>query len=554
MGRRRGPLKRDRSLPTEVIVDPSACLSADYEVLRERAKLVATPEECEEYLAEVGRALESVASPVGRARLLMCRAHVLANQWRMAEVCEDARAAMALFEGADEPELALDAASWAAVYAICVGQLSLASELATKIILALGSVTDDRLRMEITNQLGVFCYECLDFDRAVEQFEASLEAAERTGDRDNVHRPLFNIAETLLLAYRQRRTAHVETGTELLEHAELTVRRLLAEGSAEMVRRFGSYRLLAEVLCELGRVEEALRVLDEPRHETDAITPVAQRASLALVEARCLRLAGRAGEALASATRAVHFAEVSCDDHELMLVFEELAACEEAAGDLKSALEHAREVKARMWAIHQRQTKQLVREVWERAELERDRSDLQAQAAEATRSAEEDDLTALGNRRLLERFLREGSVRQADVAFILVDVDCFKEINDTLGHQVGDAVLRQLGQLFLGQVRAGQVAVRYGGDEFVLALPGADLLVAYGFAERLRLAVLGHDWHTVAPSLQVTVSLGVACGPAAAWQAVIAAADAPLYAAKQRGRNTVVTTSTGYLHSLVEAH
>ena len=146
----------------------------------------------------------------------------------------------------------------------------------------------------------------------------------------------------------------------------------------------------------------------------------------------------------------------------------------------------------------------------------------------------------------------EPSVRQADVAFVLVDVDYFKDINDTLGHHVGDAVLRQLGQLFLGEVRAGQVVVRYGGDEFLLVLPGAALAAAHGFAERLRIAVLGHDWEALASGLRVTVSLGVACGPASDWQAVIAAADAPLYAAKQRGRNTVVTTSTGYPRHLLK--
>ena len=248
---------------------------------------------------------------------------------------------------------------------------------------------------------------------------------------------------------------------------------------------------------------------------------------------------------MARAKCAVQFAEVSGDDHELMLAFEELAACEEAAGDLASALAHAKEVKARMWAIHQRQSRQLVHAVRERVEFVRDRSKLQARAAEASRSAEEDDLTGLGNRRLLERFLGESSVRETEVGFMMVDVDCFKDINDTLGHQVGDAVLRQLGQLFSSQVRTGQVAVRYGGDEFVLALPGVDLAAAHGFAERLRLRVLDHCWEAIAPGLQVTVSVGVAFGPAVDWPAVMAGADSSLYAAKLRGRNTVV--AAGYL-------
>ena len=119
----------------------------------------------------------------------------------------------------------------------------------------------------------------------------------------------------------------------------------------------------------------------------------------------------------------------------------------------------------------------------------RERSNLQTEAAKATRSAEEDILTGIGNRRLLERFLCEEAVRQTEVACIIADIDSFKEINDTFGHDVGDAVLRQVGQLFLSKARSGQLAIRYGGDEFVVALSGVDLAGAYGFAERLRLAV-----------------------------------------------------------------
>jgi diguanylate cyclase (GGDEF)-like protein len=175
-------------------------------------------------------------------------------------------------------------------------------------------------------------------------------------------------------------------------------------------------------------------------------------------------------------------------------------------------------------------------------DLERDRSNLQTQAAEATRSAEEDALTGLGNRRLLERFLAEEEVRHSEVACIIADVDSFKEINDAFGHDVGDAVLRQIGQLLSRRTRSGQLAIRYGGDEFVVALPGVNMAGASGFAERIRLAVSELDWTAVAPGLHVTVSLGVACDPARDWQATVSAADGLLLAAKRRGRNAVVTT------------
>ena len=528
-------------------MNESVRADVDYEALLERARLAATPEACEACLVEIARAFESATTPADQAQLLMCRARVRSNQWLTREVCEDAVAAMTLFEMAGYDELAIAAASLGAAHASRLGDVSLASDLATKSVLGLDSVNDDYLRWEITNRLGIFCYSLFDYDRAVELFEVSSAAAERLGDGEKVCRQLQNIADALLLGSREQRMSHLGAGTDKLERAEAIVRRLRLEGTPELNRRFGSHRLLAEVLCDLDRVEEALQVLDEFRSEANAILQAAQRAAAALVEARCLRLAGRVEEALAAADRGMRIGESSYDEHELILALEELAACKEAAGDFQSALADTQEVNRHIRAMHHRQTRQLVQHVWSRADLERDHSNLQTQAAQATRSAEEDVLTGMGNRRLLERFLCEEAVRQTEVACIIADIDSFKEINDTFGHDFGDAVLRQVAGLFASKARSGQLAIRYGGDEFVVALPGVNLASAYGFAERLRLAVSGLDWTTLAPGLHVTMSFGVACGPAEGWHAALTAADGRLLDAKRRGRNAVVTASIGAL-------
>jgi diguanylate cyclase (GGDEF)-like protein len=243
----------------------------------------------------------------------------------------------------------------------------------------------------------------------------------------------------------------------------------------------------------------------------------------------------------------VRIVEASGDEHDLMLALEELAACEEATGDLQGALEDTRKVRRHMWAIHRGQTRQLVQQVWEYVDVERDRKKLQTQASEATRSAEEDPLTGLGNRRQLERFLLEESERQTEVACIIADIDFFKDVNDMFGHDVGDAVLRQVGEIFSSKLRAGQKAIRYGGDEFVVVMSGVDLAGACGFAERIRLTVSDFAWTAIAPALRLTISVGVACGPARDWQAAIKSADARLLAAKRAGRNTVVTAPVGLL-------
>ena len=513
----------------------------DYGALFDRASRAATVAECDDCVLEIDRALTTVAVPADRGRLLMCRARVRSNEWRTAEVCADARAAMGLFDMAGEPELALDAASWAAAHASRLGELALAAELATRCIQALDSVSDERVRMEIFNRLGIFCISFLDYRRAIEQFELSLAAAERIGDEEKACRQLHNIADGLLLACRHTRQFQGQVDSESLSRAEFVVAELHARATEDFVRRSGCDRLRAEVLCELGAVREALDLLDSTQDRASVAAPAAQRAALAWIRARCLRLAGQPEEAVTAAREAVQIAQRSHDSHELMLALEELAASQEAAGDLAGAIMSVRKVYERMWTIHQGQTQQLVREVWARADLMRERRRLESQAAEASHQAELDALTGIGNRRLLARFIQEATDRQAEIAIIIVDLDRFKEINDSLGHDLGDRVLRHVAQILEAEARGGQVAIRYGGDEFLLALPGISRSRSAAIAERVRAAIATQNWDTLKPGLAITATLGVATGPASRSDVVLSAADAALYAAKQSGRNAVGT-------------
>ena len=147
--------------------------------------------------------------------------------------------------------------------------------------------------------------------------------------------------------------------------------------------------------------------------------------------------------------------------------------------------------------------------------------------------------TRIGNRRLLERVLGNVTGEQEQIALLMADIDHFKEINDTFGHEVGDHVLRALGHILATDARSGQVVVRYGGEEFVFALPSVELEAARDFAERIRLKVSSYPWEGLETLLEVTISIGVACGPPGGWQSVLAAADRALYLAKKRGRNRV---------------
>ncbi len=157
-----------------------------------------------------------------------------------------------------------------------------------------------------------------------------------------------------------------------------------------------------------------------------------------------------------------------------------------------------------------------------------------------------DALTGLFNRRYLEETLgreeRRAIRANLPIGIIMFDVDHFKRLNDAHGHDAGDAVLRALGSLLQTHVREGDIACRYGGEEFVIALPGASLAITRERANELRKLTEKFTAFIPGRSMEkVTISLGAAAYPehGATWQEVIQAADKALYRAKQGGRNRV---------------
>lgn len=159
-----------------------------------------------------------------------------------------------------------------------------------------------------------------------------------------------------------------------------------------------------------------------------------------------------------------------------------------------------------------------------------------------------DPLTGLYNRRFLEEYLVHERVRATrknrPLSVIMLDVDHFKRVNDTFGHDAGDAVLRRLGLVLQGHVRGSDIACRIGGEEFALLLPEASLTIAYQRAERIldtvRHMQIKHRGQVLGA---ITVSLGVAAFPkhGETPEALIRAADQALYQAKQGGRNKLAS-------------
>ena len=161
--------------------------------------------------------------------------------------------------------------------------------------------------------------------------------------------------------------------------------------------------------------------------------------------------------------------------------------------------------------------------------------------------ASTDALTGCLNRRALheklERELDRARRYNLVLTILMIDLDRFKEINDSHGHLAGDAVLRQLGDILRHEARSVDIVARYGGEEFVIVLPDTAMEGGMIFADRVRARVADHLFNSSAGSLRVTVSVGVAMFPDQGLEtadAVISQADAALYRAKAGGRNRVM--------------
>jgi two-component system, cell cycle response regulator len=159
-----------------------------------------------------------------------------------------------------------------------------------------------------------------------------------------------------------------------------------------------------------------------------------------------------------------------------------------------------------------------------------------------------DALTGLHNRRYMESHLstlvEQSAAREKPLTVLVLDIDYFKSVNDTHGHQAGDDVLREFAQRLRKSIRGIDLACRYGGEEFVVVMPETDMAVATMVAERLRRRIASEPFPIEEgnASVEITISVGLAARASASDTAasVLKRADQALYRAKRDGRNRVV--------------
>ena len=161
-------------------------------------------------------------------------------------------------------------------------------------------------------------------------------------------------------------------------------------------------------------------------------------------------------------------------------------------------------------------------------------------------SALRDGLTKAFNKKYftdrLESELTFALRHESPLALVMFDIDHFKKVNDTHGHQAGDLVLSEISTLLTGALRAEDVFARYGGEEFAVICRGTDLSQAQIVGERMRKAVEGHRFDFEGTHIPVTISVGIAGLPDPAVKDaadLVSRADKALYQSKHGGRNRV---------------
>ncbi|WP_412538144.1 GGDEF domain-containing protein [Longispora sp. K20-0274] len=243
----------------------------------------------------------------------------------------------------------------------------------------------------------------------------------------------------------------------------------------------------------------------------------------------CLAIAdGRTGEALARLAAPELAGQVTESETQRLR-----ALAYRAAGDLAAAMEAERAAVRASAPLSRRLRALCVDGVTARL----DQDDLRRNLTRYSDEARTDALTGLPNRRHLERFVADLTAHGSSGTVGVADLDGFKTVNTVHGHLSGDAVLQQVAALLTRALRTADFCARYGGDEFVVVLPGTGLAEAGDVAGRLAAAVSGFDWATLVPGTPVSLTVGLAeLSPGATLAEVFGRADLAMLRSKPAPR------------------
>ncbi|GEM46901.1 diguanylate cyclase domain-containing protein [Deinococcus cellulosilyticus] len=364
-----------------------------------------------------------------------------------------------------------------------------------------------------------------------------------------------NVLEAHLDLYEQEpHPCHLESAEVALE----SFRRVMQQNPSERLKRFELYLLTKLTLArkDLEAAEKYIQDLLERLGEKSQDTLYGD-AHLDLVVVRGLQ--GRWSEALHHLSLSRQNFEQARARYGVMLTLRQEADLLEKKGDFQAALtafkryhqafesqerQRARE-KSQMLGI-KLQVEEIHHELLQLRTLSRQLEEQNAALHQKTHTlAQEaliDTLTGLPNRRAFNdrfaRMIRDMQQQPGPLGVVVLDIDHFKQVNDRYSHETGDRVLTVVGGLLEQHCRGQDFVARWGGEEFVVLLPGLDERTCHQVCERLRRTIEDHDWAPYTPGKSVTVSVGFAVGHSDL-ETLFREADHQLYTAKHAGRNTV---------------
>jgi diguanylate cyclase (GGDEF)-like protein len=378
---------------------------------------------------------------------------------------------------------------------------------------------------------------------ALELFEQALELRREVGDNEGVGFDLNNAAFAHIQRALQLRNAGDRDGCQV--EAEDALK--LLDRSLGIARQSGYKRLEAFCVQTMGEAYQAMSQPEVALGLADEFLALARASNDRWIEAYGLACIGELRHELGHHVEAIEYLDDALGRFEILRSRDQIARVlrvmsqtYESMGQLVPALASLRKAGQIEQHLRSEETENRARALAARRRLDQ----LRLESERYRKLALEDSLTGLANRRQLDErlatLIRDAKKSGTVVTVALADVDHFNGINDRFSHAVGDEVLKCVGEILRGFCRLGDLAGRYGAEEFVLVFRALDLRAAAELCERVRRSVESWDWKSIHPQLRVTLSIGLATsGSFEDPQALLDTADHWLYEAKHHGRNQV---------------
>jgi diguanylate cyclase (GGDEF)-like protein len=500
---------------------------------------------------------QAMAETMRAADVLMAKSGTLRLLGRDVEAVRDLKQCRAIYEQAGERTQEMRAAMNLSILYKQAGDVAASQELLYECLSYFEQKNQTGDTAKVLLNIATNYNVLLQMDEAIRFARLGIPLFEAAGDLHNLSQALCVLGTSYL------KKGDYETALEQFQTA-------LRIAEQVGIRWVNAIILddISTALMRLKRFEEAREAIEQCLCLNDEDANRLVYAGNLAQMGRLYAHAGYAGRDIPKALAYLHEARRIAEDNNTIFlqaeIYNTLTELHENEGDHKQALESFRAFHAAEKRLFNEESDKRIQRL-EAEKAQKDAEIAHLRMVELTQALEEaerlraladerartDALTGVLNRRALNEYLEEEFERSLrydrPFAVALADVDHFKQINDTLGHGVGDAVLRHLAQLLITNCRTGDRVARYGGEEFALLLPETDAEMATVLCERLRLHVATEDWTSIHPGLtSVTISVGVSAFSRERTQQrglprdLLDAADQNLYVAKRGGRNKVV--------------